>query len=85
MATCLLNVRLWFEDFQDLALCSRLLIIIMKTTFLTCIPIYLFNLIPHRQSGNLSVYLPTGNFNRLYFKDTLKLGIHVIFFVKLLT
>ena len=38
------------------------------------------NLIPHRQSGNLSVYLPTGNFNRLHFKDTLMLGIPVIFF-----
>ena len=55
----------------------------MKTTFLTCIPIYL--LIPHRQSGNLSVYLRIGNFNRLYFKDILKLGIYVIFFKSSLT
>lgn len=49
----------------------------MKTTFLIFIPIQ--HLILHMQSGSLSIYLLTGNFNKSYFKHLLKLGIHVIF------
>lgn len=49
----------------------------MKTTFLIFIPIQ--HLILYMQSGSLSIYLLTGNFNKSYFKHLLKLGIHVIF------
>lgn len=64
-----------FEEFQDLALCSGLLIAIIQTTLPILISIRL--LIPHMQSCNLSMYLLARTFNKSYFKDLLKLGISV--------